>query len=286
VTRIGPWQVDPAQRLLTDGTVSATLPPRSWEVLEHLLAHRGELVRTRTLLEAFWRGELADEAYVRKSISQIRKALGDDARRQRYIRTVSKQGYVLTAEADAGEGVSPVPGAAEPVLVVLPFASFSGDPENEHFCDGLTEEVVNKLSQRLRTPVIARTSAFQFKGVGADVRDIGRALNASHVLEGSVRRAGRRVRVTAQLIEAVNGAHLWSETYERDLADLFAVQDQVADGIGAAVERRLVGTDPAGPVPRTVFLSRRFMHPTEFSSLVAAIQASADGKPSTDGEKG
>jgi eukaryotic-like serine/threonine-protein kinase len=130
-------------------------------------------------------------------------------------------------------------------IAVLPFANMSADKENEYFSDGLAEEIINALAHIRDLKVIARTSAFAFKGKQEDIRRIAEVLNVAHVLEGSVRRAGNRIRITAQLISAADGSHLWSERYDRELADVFAIQDEIAQAIAAALQMTLTGT-PAG----------------------------------------
>jgi serine/threonine-protein kinase len=135
-------------------------------------------------------------------------------------------------------------GASQSSIVVLPFENMSGDKENEYFSDGLAEEIINALVRVPGLKVIARTSAFAFKGKHDDVRRIADALGVSKVLEGSVRRAGSRIRVTAQLIDASDGAHLWSERYDRELADVFAVQDEIAAAITTALQVTLSGPSP------------------------------------------
>jgi TolB-like protein/Tfp pilus assembly protein PilF/predicted Ser/Thr protein kinase len=121
-----------------------------------------------------------------------------------------------------------------PSIAVLPFVNMSADPDQEYFCDGLAEELINALTQIKDLKVIARTSAFSFRGKEVDVRDIGRKLDVGTVLEGSVRKAGKRLRITAQLVDTAHGHHLWSERYDRDMEDIFAIQDEIS---GAIVER-------------------------------------------------
>jgi adenylate cyclase len=124
-------------------------------------------------------------------------------------------------------------------IAVLPFVNMSSDPEQEYFSDGLSEELLNRLAKNDLLHVAARTSAFQFKGQNLDIGDIGRQLNVAHVLEGSVRKSGNRLRITAQLIQVDNGFHLWSETYEREMDDIFAIQDEIAVAISEAMELEL-----------------------------------------------
>jgi serine/threonine-protein kinase len=132
-------------------------------------------------------------------------------------------------------------------IAVLPFANMSGDKEQEYFSDGLSEEIINALVQISGLRVIARTSAFAFKGQNTDIRRIAATLGVAHILEGSVRRSGNRIRVTAQLILASNGSHLWSERYDRELADVFAVQDEISATISASLKVRLSPQAPAKP---------------------------------------
>jgi len=140
----------------------------------------------------------------------------------------------------AGGAIRPV-GDSEPSIAVLPFANMSADPENEYFSDGISEELINALTQFPNLKVIARTSAFSFKGKNVDIREIGRALGVKTVLEGSVRKAGNRIRITAQLIDVTDGSHKWSQRYEREMKDVFAVQDEITDAIRQAVGARLLG---------------------------------------------
>ena len=127
----------------------------------------------------------------------------------------------------------------QPSIAVLPFANMSADKENEYFSDGLAEEILNLLTKIPGLKVIARTSAFSFRGKEQDIRKIAETLGVSHVLEGSVRRAGNRLRVTAQLIHAADGTHLWSERYDRDMTDIFAIQDEIGQAISEALKVRL-----------------------------------------------
>jgi len=135
--------------------------------------------------------------------------------------------------------VQPTPAVIDISVAVLPFVNMSSDPEQEYFSDGLSEELLNRLAQNDQLRVAARTSAFQFKGQNIDISDIGRKLNVANVLEGSVRKSGNRLRITAQLIQVDNGFHLWSQTYEREIDDVFAIQDDIAVAISSALETEL-----------------------------------------------
>ena len=144
----------------------------------------------------------------------------------------------LALEAEASRQASDQP-KARPSIAVLPFANMSADKDNEYFSDGLAEEILNLLAKIPGLKVIARTSSFSFRGKEQDIRRIAEALSVGHILEGSVRRAGNRLRITAQLIQATEGAHLWSERYDRDMTDVFAIQDEIAAAISEALEVRL-----------------------------------------------
>ena len=146
-----------------------------------------------------------------------------------------------------GRGEGQRPASAEPALAlpdkpstaVLPFQNMSGDPEQEYFADGMVEEIITALSRIRWLFVIARNSSFTYKGQATDVKRIGRELGVRYVLEGSVRRGGNRVRMTTQLIDALSGAHLWADRYDRDLSDVFAVQDEITASVAGVIEPAL-----------------------------------------------
>ena len=146
---------------------------------------------------------------------------------------------VKSEEPGLAEDRSP-PGAS---VAVLPFVNMSGNSENEYFSDGLSEELLNMLAKVSSLKVAARTSSFHFKGRTGDIADIARRLGVASVLEGSVRQSGARVRITTQLINAADGYHLWSETFDRELDDIFAVQDEIADSVVKALKVKLLGED-------------------------------------------
>src|SRR3954451_3871591 len=164
-------------------------------------------------------------------------SLGDQ-----HLKNIERAVRAYRVELGTPIPIAPVPLAPpdKPAVAVLPFDNMSGDPEQAYFSDGITEDVITELSRFRELLVIARNSSFAFRGKAADVREIGRALGAGYVVEGSVRRAGERVRITAQLIDAGSGAHLWAERYDRPLEDVFAVQDEIARGIVATVAVRVL----------------------------------------------
>jgi len=226
-------------RLLGPGG-EVRLEPRVMDVLVCLAARAGEVVTRSELVDAVWpRAVGADESLTR-CISSLRQALGDDRGNPRYLETVPKRGYRLIApvhllNADAKTAGEPTPTPPRSIAV-LPFANLSDDPSNEFFGDGLAEELLTALSKVDGLRVAARTSSFAFKGRQEDARHVGERLNVAAVLEGSVRRAGERVRVTVQLVNADDGYQLWSERYDRDLSDIFAIQEEIAHNIVRALE--------------------------------------------------
>ncbi|MDX1572305.1 MAG: tetratricopeptide repeat protein [Xanthomonadales bacterium] len=169
-------------------------------------------------------------------------------------------------------------------IAVLPFANMSADPENEYFSDGVSEEILNQLARIPELKVAARTSAFQFKGDNRDIGEIGRLLNVNHVLEGSVRRAGDRVRVTAQLINVADGFHMWSDNFDRKIDDIFAIQDEIASAIAQAMEVALIGTKSAGDTNNVeaynLFLQgRALLAKRDTAEAIAKFQQAIDIDP-------
>jgi adenylate cyclase len=154
--------------------------------------------------------------------------------------------YRVRGEAPAARAAAPATSASDlPAIAVLPFANMSGDAAEEYFSDGITEDIITDLSKLPGLLVIARNSTFTYKGRAVDVREVGRQLGVTHVLEGSVRRAGGRVRITAQLLQAATGHHVWAERYDRDFADVFAIQDDITREIVAALDVKLVRGEQA-----------------------------------------
>jgi len=228
-------------------------------VVEETLDGRGsQLKEARIGLEVF--GRRADsydpsiDPIVRVQMGRLRSKLrsyysgqgaGDHVRID-----VPVGGYVPTFASRVVDGPLPVqhtPAAPPPAdnlrIAVLPFVNMSADPENQYFCDGLTEELINRLAQTPRLRVVARTSSFQFKDAARDIREVGRLLDVSKVLEGSVRKAGNRIRVTVQLINVTDGCHLWSERYEGELTDIFTIHEQISTAIQRALQMQMLGSE-------------------------------------------
>jgi TolB-like protein len=248
------------------------------DVLRHLATRAGAVTSLEELMKAVWKDVVVSDGSVYLAISQLRQALGETDGGASYIETVPKRGYRLTvpvepvigeapATVDAPAPVArrsprwwgvtllaivtifglsvialnlrPTAAVAEQSLAVLPFADLSPDSDQAYFADGMTEEVLNRLASVRDLRVIGRTSSFQLRGQGADTRALGEKLDVGHVLTGSVRKSGDRVRITAQLTDAATGRQLWSQVYERRLEDIFAVQDEIAKAVADAMQVKL-----------------------------------------------
>jgi adenylate cyclase len=178
----------------------------------------------------------------------------------------SELGEVIRGAAVAEDSLRPLPLPEKPSIAVLPFQNMSGDPEQEYFADGMVEEIITALSRFKWLFVIARNSSFTFKGKAVDVKEVGRRLGVRYVLEGSVRKAAGKVRITGQLVDAVTGAHIWADRFERDLTDVFALQDEVTVAVVSAIQPKLLQTEIA------MAARRRPENPTAYDFFLRATQ--------------
>ncbi|MBI1777603.1 MAG: winged helix-turn-helix domain-containing protein [Proteobacteria bacterium] len=228
------------------------MEPQVFDLLVYVVQNSDRVVSKDDLLQAVWGGRIVSESTLTTRINALRKALGDSGEEQRLIRTVARKGIrfvgtVQEAQADGTtpqkaqpEGTTPpLPLPDKPSIAVLPFQNLSGDPEQEYFCDGMVEEITTALSRFHWLFVIARNSSFTYKGRAVDVKQVGRELGVRYVMEGSVRKAEGRVRITGQLIDAMTGAHLWADKFDGDLKDIFELQDKVAVSVVGAIEPKL-----------------------------------------------
>jgi TolB-like protein/Tfp pilus assembly protein PilF len=247
--KVGSWIVDPSLNSMSSEGRTVRLEPKVMEVLVCFAQHPGETLSKEQLFQAVWPNVIVTEDVLRRCIGELRRAFDDDARSPQVIETVAKRGYRLVAPVSALASAAPaVPpeSAVTDSIVVLPFINMSADPENEYFADGITEEIIDAVTQVPGLHVVARSSAFSFKGKHIDLRIVGEQLKVRTVLEGSVRRAESRLRITAQLVSTADGYHLWSERYEREMKDVFAIQEEIAQ----AIAQRLKITFPwsGGPL--------------------------------------
>jgi TolB-like protein len=215
-----------------------------------LLATRArQLVTREEIKRMIWAGEtfVDFELGLNYCLNQIRTALGDHARVPRYIETVPCRGYRFIASVEPAATASEPTLTLPPSVAVLPFANLSADKRNAYFSDGLADEIITALTRLQGLRVTARTSAFAFRAKKKDVREISAKLGVGAVLEGSVQRSARRIRVSAQLVSVTDGFHLWSEHYDCKAEDIFAIQDEISREIARALEVHLAPSRMARP---------------------------------------
>jgi adenylate cyclase len=230
--RVGEWLVEPNLNCITLGKQRISVEPKVIEVLAYLAEYPGEVLPKEQIIQAVWPNTYVSDEVLRYSISELRRAFNDDARNPRIIQTISRRGYRLIAQVSKKGPTTESVGS----IAVLAFADLSAAKDQEYFCDGISEEIIDNLTRLKGLRVAARTSSFTFKGRSEDVRAIGRKLGVTTVLEGSVRKAENHLRISAQLISAEDGCHLWSERYDRELKDVFAIQDEIARSIVATLK--------------------------------------------------
>jgi TolB-like protein len=248
----GEHVLDPDRRELTRASGAIAIGPQVFDLLLYLLRHRERVVTKDDLIDAVWGGRIVSESTLTSHINAVRKAIGDTGDEQRLVRTIARKGYRFVGdvrETDAPQTAHPAgphdPPEAVPVrpdrpsVAVLPFLNLSGDPAQEYFSDGITEDIITALSRVKWFFVIARNSSFTYKGRAVDVTQVAHELGVRYVLEGSVQRAGGRVRITGQLIQAETGMHIWADRFDGELADIFGLQDQVTASVVAAIEPSL-----------------------------------------------
>ncbi|WP_448950675.1 winged helix-turn-helix domain-containing tetratricopeptide repeat protein [Labrys neptuniae] len=242
----GPFVLDASQGTLLRDDAPVALGHRGLKLLTALAGRPGEILGKAELMDAAWPGTAVEEGNLTVQIAQLRKLLGPAADGGDWIVTVPRVGYRFTGAVEplGAAARKPVLAPGKPSIAVLPFVNLSNDPEQEAFTDGLTEDLITDLSKISGLFVIARNSAFAYKGKPMDVRGIAQDLGVRYLLEGSARRAAGRVRINAQLVDAVSADHLWAERFDRGLEDIFAVQDEVTGKIVEALLGRLRALPP------------------------------------------
>jgi TolB-like protein/DNA-binding winged helix-turn-helix (wHTH) protein/Flp pilus assembly protein TadD len=251
--RFESFELDVRSRELRKGKDRIRLQEQPFEILRLMLERPGDVVTREELAQRLWpKGTFVDfEHSLNAAVKRLRAALGDDADNPRFVETLPRRGYRFIASLGGSQAIAiPVLTPAYTVrLAVLPFANLSGDPGQEYFSDGLTEEMSLQLGRvgRGRIGVISRSSSNLFKGSGRRAREIGELLRADYLLEGGVRREGDRVRITAQLVETSSEAHLWTDVYERSLTDCLSVQAEVAARIAQSLALELLPEQPVQP---------------------------------------
>lgn len=235
----GPFRLDARERVLYRDGASVALGTRGIDILCALAASRGALVTKDELISKVWSGAIVEDNAIQAQVSALRKALEDGKDGQRYIVTVPGRGYRLIAESAKHSLLD------KPSIAVLPFDNMSGEPSQDYFADGVVEDIITALTRVPSLQVIARNSSFAYKGRATDIRQVGRELSVRYVLEGSVRKAGERLRISGQLIQAETGVHLWAEQFDGSLADIFALQDEITARVIGALVPNLQGAEIA-----------------------------------------
>jgi TolB-like protein len=240
--------------------VKVKLQEQPLQVLQILLENPGELVTREELQQRIWPADtfVDFEHGLNNAIRRLREALGDSADTPHYVETLARRGYRFIGSLAAADAAP----AAIPSLAVLPLENLSRDPEQEYFADGLTEALITNLAKIGGLRVTSRTTAMHYKGVHRPVPEIARELGVSKVVEGTVLRSGARVRISAQLIEAATDAHLWAESYERDMQDILALQSEVAHAIASEVRIKLT------PQERTELARTRQVDPDAYEAYL------------------
>ena len=247
------YVLDLDRRELTRESTAIAIGPQVFDLLIYLVQNRERVVSKDNLLDAVWGGRIVSESTLTSHINAVRKAIGDSGEEQRLVRTIARKGFRFVgevSEAHASDGVNPPkpePAARDeatpparalpdkPSIAVLAFQNLSGDPEQEYFADGVVEDIITALSRIRWLFVIARNSSFTYKGRAVDVKQVGRELNVRYILEGSVRRSGNRLRIGGQLIDATTALQIWSDRFEGEVADIFALQDRIAESVVGAL---------------------------------------------------
>ena len=220
------------------GGTEVRLTPRAAAVLALLLERAQQVVTKQELLDRVWEGSSVGDEALTSCIRELRRALDDDAREPRYIETRHRRGYrLIVPVTTATPAALALPD--KPSVAVMPFQNMSGDPEQEYFVDGLVEDIITALSRISAFFVMARNSSFSYKGRAVDVRQVGQDLGVRYVLEGSVRKAGGRLRITGQLVDATTGNHIWADRYEGALEDVFDLQDRITSSVVAVIEPKV-----------------------------------------------
>ena len=243
----GPFRLDADAEMLFHGAEPTVLGQRAVALLRVLLERPGEPVSKDALIEAGWPGRAIEDSNLTVQIAALRRIFEEGAGGASWIETLPRRGYryvgpvVATdnSPAVANRRASPLALSNKSSVAVLPFSNLSGDPEQDYFADGMVEDIIAGLSRIKWLFVVARNSSFTYKGKAVDVKRVGRELGVRYLLQGSLRKHGSRVRISAQMIEAETGGHVWAERYDRPLDDIFALQDEITLSVVGAIEPSL-----------------------------------------------
>jgi TolB-like protein len=262
ILSFGDYEIDVERRELRRAKAPVHVEPQVFDLLVYLVQNRDRVVSKEDLIASVWGGRIVSDSTLTSRINAARNAVGDSGKDMKLIRTIARKGlrFVGAVRVQAN-GDEPAQAAAPPLdeirkqtrpalplpdrpaIAVLPFTNMTGDPAQEYFSDGISEDIITALSKLRWFFVIARNSSFVYKEKAVHMKQIAEELGVGYVVEGSVRRGGERVRITAQLNDVATGSHLWAERYDRDLADVFAVQDEITEAIVAAIEPQLYAAE-------------------------------------------
>jgi TolB-like protein len=247
------YALDTDLRELQRGAAVVSVTPQVFDLLDYLIRNRGRVVSKDDLINAIWNGRSVSDAALATRLNAARSAIGDSGQEQRLVKTLPRKGFrfvgpVLEAQwrtdapvaDDQMEHQKPALALPDkPSIAVLPFQNLSDDPEQEYFADGMVEDIITGLSRSKLLFVISRNSSFTYKGKAVDIKQVSRELGVRYVLEGSVRKAGKRIRVTGQLIDASTDAHIWADKFDSDLEDIFDLQDRLTSSVIGAISPQL-----------------------------------------------
>jgi TolB-like protein len=247
--------LDTDRRELRRGAHTVAVEPQVFDLLIYLMQHRERVVSKDDIIAAVWGGRVVSDSTLTSRINAARTAIGDNGEEQKLIRTFARKGFRFIGDVSTQSGVSEggppleeasrtgLPLLERPTIAVLPFTNMTGDPQQEYYSDGISEDIITALSKLRWFFVIARNSSFIYKHKPVHMKQVAEELGVGYVIEGSVRKSGDRVRITAQLNDVATGSHIWAERYDRDLADVFAVQDEITEAIVAAIEPQLYAAE-------------------------------------------
>jgi TolB-like protein len=251
IYRFDKFEIDTQEFQLRNNGIEVEVEPKVFFLFCYLVKNPGRLISRDEFFENIWAGQIVSDTSLSNQIKAARKAISDDGKKQSMIKTVHGRGYQFVAAVtelssketqdknDTLEAAASLNLQERAWIAVLPFSNMSGDPDQEYFSDGITEDIITELSRFSVLCVIARHSSFALKGEKQDIKTVAEKLGVQYIVEGSVRRFGNRARITAQLIDAETGKHIWGERYDKELVDIFAVQDEVTRAIVATIAAQL-----------------------------------------------
>ena len=271
------YAFDTDRRELHRGADVVSVAPQVFDLLDYLIRNRERVVSKDDLINAIWNGRSVSDAALTTRLNVARSTIGDSGEEQRFIKTLPRKGFrfvgpvrearrpasVAITDALAQRPKPALPLPEKPSIAVLPFTNLSSDPEQDYFADGIAEDIITALSRFKALFVIARNSSFTYKGRAVDIKQVGRELGVRYVLEGSVRKAASRVRITGQLVDTATGGHLWADRFDGGIGDIFDLQDQVTESVVGAI----------APAVEKAEIERAKRKPTESLDAYAPICA-------------